>query len=78
MAPPTSMYSMKRTSAPMLAAEGDQVTKLVEVLAAEDDGVELEPEKPARRGRVDAGEDFVEDVAAGDGGEAIALAASRG
>ena len=54
VAPPTSMYSMKRTSAPTRPRVLDQVGQLVVVDPAHDHGVELEPRPAARPDRRDA------------------------
>ena len=77
VAPPTSMYSMKRTSAPMRASRTRSVAQLVVVDAANDDRVDLEAGEQ-RRGRVDAGEHALELVEAGERREAIGAAACRG
>ena len=53
VAPPTSMYSMKRTSAPAPAGELQQVGDLVVVVAANDDGVELDRVEASLRRRGD-------------------------
>ena len=77
VAPPTSMYSMNRTSAPCRPAELDQIDQLVVVDAADDDGVELEAGEE-RRGGGDAVEHAIELVVAREVAEAIAAAACRG
>ena len=59
VAPPTSMYSMNRTSAPWRASELQQVYEFVVVDTANDDRVELEPGKEGR-GRGDTVEDALE------------------
>ena len=72
VAPPTSMYSMKRTSAPCAAPELEQRHQLVVVHAADHHRVDLESGEE-RCGRRDARAHAVQLVVARQGAEAVGV-----
>ena len=72
VAPPTSMYSMKRTSAPTRRPNVEQVVDLIVVDAAHDDRVDLERVESGRRRRLDAREHGWQRVEPRDRLEALA------